>query len=128
MSEYVHVVIEHEELFPAVLHDVLAEVVDEIGDGDGLAVLVVGWDGELVLALVREEHLEAAPEESQYMTFCLLPLFLSFHKACCLLLEHCHRAPFITKRKPSYEEHGKHSNVVCGSRLIFHMTPRDWGP
>lgn len=78
MSEYVHVVVEHEELFPAVLHDVLAEVVDEIGDGDGLAVLVVGWDGELVLALVREEHLEAAPEESQYMTFCLLPLFFVF--------------------------------------------------
>jgi hypothetical protein len=62
------VVVQHKELFPAVLHDVLAEVVDEVGDGDGLAVLVVGGDGELVLALVREKHLEAAPEAGQYRT------------------------------------------------------------
>lgn len=119
-------VVEHEELLPAVLHDVLAEVVDEIGDGNGLAVLVVGWDGELVLALVREEHFEAAPEESQYMTFCLLPLFLSFHRACCLLLEVLPPGPFHHEEEVLIiEEHGKHSNVVCGSRLISHMTPRD---
>lgn len=62
-EEYVHVVVQDEELFPAVLHDVLAEVVDEIRDGDGLGVLVVGGDDELVMPLVREEHLEAAPEE-----------------------------------------------------------------
>lgn len=70
---YVHVVVEYEEVLPAVLHDVLAEVVDEVGDGDRLAVLVVGGDGELVLPLVREEHLEAAPEESQHGTFDLSP-------------------------------------------------------
>lgn len=71
-------VVQDEQLFPAVLHDVLAEVVYEVGDGDGLAVLVVGGDGELVLPLVREEHLEAAPEKSQRRTFDNFPFsFLS---------------------------------------------------
>lgn len=77
-------VVQDEQLFPAVFHDVLAEVVDEVGDGDGLAVLVVGGDGEFVLPLVREEHLEAAPEKSQRRTFDkflpFFPLFAGFDR------------------------------------------------
>lgn len=59
---YVHVIFKDEEVLPTILHDVLAEVLYEVGDGDGLAVLVVGGYCELVLPLVREEHLQAAPE------------------------------------------------------------------
>jgi hypothetical protein len=87
-GERIHVVVQHKELFPAVLHDFLAEVVDEVGDGDGLAVLVMGGDGELVLTLVREEHLEATPEAGQYGYF-LCPLYalttvlLQAFAACC---------------------------------------------
>lgn len=52
LDVYVHVVLEDEELLSRVLHDVLAEVLYEEGDGHRLAVMVVGGDGELVKALV----------------------------------------------------------------------------
>lgn len=64
-EEYVHVVVQNEELLPAVLHDVLAEMIDEEADGDGLAVLVMGGEGELVLPLISEQHLETTPEASK---------------------------------------------------------------
>lgn len=44
-----------------VLHDILAEVMDQAGDGRWLAVLVMSGDVELMLSLVGKEHLQPAP-------------------------------------------------------------------
>lgn len=50
--KYVHVIVQNEQLLSVVFHDVLAEVTYEVGDGDWLAVLVVGGYSKLVLSLV----------------------------------------------------------------------------
>lgn len=88
-------VVQDEELFPAVLHDVLAEMVDEVGDGDGFAVLVVGGDDELVLPLVREQHLEAAPEQKSAEDFFDLAPFPLF-RPCMLFVARHHLEPAFT--------------------------------
>lgn len=61
---YVHVVVQDEELLAIVLHDVLAQVVYEVSDCHGAAMAVAGGNRQLVVALVREEHLQPAPETS----------------------------------------------------------------
>lgn len=55
-----HVVVKHKQLLPRVLHDVLAEVVNQVGYRDGLPVARHGGYVDLVLPLVREEHLKPA--------------------------------------------------------------------
>lgn len=59
---YVHVIVQDEELLAVVLHDVLAQVVDEVRDCHGAAMVVAGGNGQVVVALVREEHLQPAAE------------------------------------------------------------------
>lgn len=39
-GSYVHVVVQDEELLAVVLHDVLAQVADEVSNGHGLAMVV----------------------------------------------------------------------------------------
>jgi len=57
-----HVTVQHEHLLSRILHDFFAEVMHQPSDGDRLSALVLCGHGEGVLALVREEHLETAPE------------------------------------------------------------------
>lgn len=52
--------IQHEELFPGVLHDMLAQIVDEVGDCRRAAILVGGGNGQRMVALVCKEHFETA--------------------------------------------------------------------
>ena len=47
-----HVAIEHKEICSGILHDGLAEMVDEKGNVGGLAILVRSWYLEGVTALV----------------------------------------------------------------------------
>lgn len=49
---HVHVVIEDEKILSAVLHDVFAQVLYEVGNGDSLPVLVVGGNVQFVYSLV----------------------------------------------------------------------------
>lgn len=44
--------VQDEKLLPAVVHDVLAEVLYKMGDGGRLAVLAAGGHGDVVFALV----------------------------------------------------------------------------
>lgn len=55
-----HVLVQDEEVHARILHQVRAQIVDQKGHGDGLAGTVHGGQGDLVAALVVEEHLEAA--------------------------------------------------------------------
>jgi len=64
-SGYAHVAVEHEHVGPRVLHEVLAEVVDEEGNGGGLATRVGGGQVDCMSALVVEEHLESPAAEER---------------------------------------------------------------
>lgn len=52
--------IDDEELFPAVFHSMLAEVVHEKGNVCWLSILIRCRYGQLMPALVGKEHLESA--------------------------------------------------------------------
>lgn len=56
----VQVAIQHEKLFPGVLHDMLAQIVNEVGDCRRAAILVGGGHGQRMVALVCKEHFETA--------------------------------------------------------------------
>ncbi len=55
-----HVVVEHEQIPPPVLHDLLTQVSDQGCHRHGLATWISSRQVELVLSLVREEHLQSA--------------------------------------------------------------------
>ena len=50
-------IVEDEQLFPCVLHRLLAQVLYETSDRHGLVVLVECGHGERMAALVRKQHL-----------------------------------------------------------------------
>lgn len=56
-----HVTVKYEHLLPGILHQLLTEIVDEPADRDWLPVRILSRDFNLMLALIREEHLQATP-------------------------------------------------------------------
>ncbi len=49
--------VEDEQIGAGVFHQILAEIVDQKGDGGGLAAAAFGGERDRVPALVVEEHL-----------------------------------------------------------------------
>lgn len=53
-------VVEDKQVGPGVLHEVLAEMIDQKGDVGWLTAAVGAWQGDCVASLVVEEHLETS--------------------------------------------------------------------
>lgn len=60
LTSGLHGVVQDKKFLPMVFHGVLAEVPDQKGYVRGLAVVVLGRQGNGVLALIGEEHLQAS--------------------------------------------------------------------
>jgi len=52
-----HMIIRNKHLFPGILHEMFAQVMDQEGNGCGITVLILKRDIQRVSPLVGEEHL-----------------------------------------------------------------------